>query len=138
MCPYSLMHEYSQHSYTRCALHVSFFPSTIVSLSLSLSIALPPSISLPLSPSSALSFYMYSFFCACLSDHSFSLSYSGFFGEDPPPSPGSLSWHTDTKPLAHQLLNLSILTLTHNMSTPFQLCAIVVPKLVSHSYDNDM
>ena len=62
-----------------------------------------------------------------------SLSSLSFFGEDPPPSPGSLTWHTDTKPLAHQLLNLSVLTLTHGMSTPFQLCAIVAPKLVRQS-----
>lgn len=55
-----------------------------------------------------------------------------FFGEDPPPQSSTITWQVDRKPLALRLLSLSILSLDSNMATPFQLCGIVMPKLVTN------
>jgi hypothetical protein len=55
-----------------------------------------------------------------------------FFGEEPPPRPTSIPWNVDKKPLAIHLLSLSIASVHNEMATPFQLCGIVLPKLVSN------
>ena len=53
-----------------------------------------------------------------------------FFGEEPPPPSSSINWNVDKKPLALQLLSLCCVSLNNDMATPFQLCAIILPKLV--------
>ena len=55
-----------------------------------------------------------------------------FFGEEPPSYPTYISWRVDKKLLATQLLSLSTLSLENEMATPFQLCGIVLPKLVKN------
>ena len=60
------------------------------------------------------------------------LSSSRFFGEEPPPPASNIPWRVDKKPLALQLLTLCVLSLENDMASSFQLCAIVVPKLVQN------
>ncbi len=68
----------------------------------------------------------------CLAVINFFLYYSRFFGEDPPPPPSSINWNVDKKPLALKLLSLCYASLENDMATPFQLCAIITPKLVGN------
>ena len=77
-----------------------------------------------------------------------------FFGEEPPPPPSKITWKVDKKEvqckafipphlhsamhfffliflqLAIQLLDLAALFVENDAASPFQLCGIVIPKLV--------
>ncbi|XP_064383534.1 uncharacterized protein LOC135332129 isoform X2 [Halichondria panicea] len=55
-----------------------------------------------------------------------------FFGEEPPPPSSYITWRVDRKKLAIQLLDLTILSLHNDVTTPFQLCGIVAPKLIKN------
>ena len=80
----------------------------------------------------ALNFIPWGYMYTCIyTVHMFEYFYLiRFFGEDPPPPPSSITWNVDKKPLALRLLSLCRVSLEEEMATPFQLCAIVTPKLV--------